>query len=448
LVAGSGSDSKSAGAEGARSSALRTPRLLAVIAFGYAIGSLGATRDLVNPFRDWARHHSNVPVARLGIASTASLVLVPLLAWMSDRLALRGVRRRTWLLFLSLALAAFWFLFDPESSVGVSTVAGLGTLLLLGNVLHAILGGLAVDTGQRYTATSAVSGARELGIRAAMLAAAIVGSSDTQPPVVSTTRALAMGCGLLAIACGLVREWPSAHKESPGEGTFRSRGFWAGVLFLVWLGGLDQVARALVKLRVSSLVADSFVAAPGWLGPLVSLLLAIVYIRFGRRLPARRLPLFALAVGGGTIALAVASFVLPPDRRPGARLPRLASRRRLRNALRFSASLGFRLLVPAHAPTPGDLGRRRAAPPYALGAGTLGGSRTHDRVCRVADRRCRRLAFVARDDRQARRQRPTQRFSVRPSAEDSRRRRCAALVRLAHALVRCGFILAAVRPDD
>jgi hypothetical protein len=311
-VAGSGSDSKSAGAEGARSSALRTTRLLAVIAFGYAIGSLGATRDLVNPFRDWARHHSNVPAARLGIASTASLVLVPLLAWMSDRLALRGVRRRTWLLFLSLALAAFWLLFDPESSVGVSTVAGLGAFLLLGNVLHAILGGLAVDTGQRYTATSAVSGARELGIRAAMLAAAIVGSSDTQPPVVSTSRALAMGFGLLAIACGLVREWPSAHKESPREGTFRSRGFWAGVLFLAWLGGLDQVARALVKLRVSSLVADGFVAAPGWLGPLVSLLLAIVYIRFGRRLPARRLPLFALAVGGGTIALAVASFVLPP----------------------------------------------------------------------------------------------------------------------------------------
>jgi len=312
-VTESGSGSNSDGAEGAHTSALPTRALLALIAFGYAIESLGATRELVNPLRDWFRHHSSVPSARLGIAGMASFAVVPLLAWASDRAALRGVRRRTWLLAVSLALAAFWFLFDPDSSVGVSTVIGLGVFLLLGNLLRAILGGLAVDTGQHYAATSAVSGARELGVRTAMLVVAIVGSSDGHPAVVSTTRAIAIGFGLLAIACGLIPEWPSAYMEdSAGERPSRARGFWAGVLFLAWLGALDQLAAAVANLRVSGLPAESFVVAPGWLGPLVSSLLAIGYICLGRRLPASRLPPFALAIGGGIATLAVASFALPP----------------------------------------------------------------------------------------------------------------------------------------
>lgn len=291
---------------------VRARWLLGLVALCYGIATLGSRDVLTNPMREWHRAHAGSSFANLGLAGAVQFPLVFALIWLVDRTPLGGTRRRVWIIINALALAIFWFLFNPEGNGAVSSVVGLGAFLFLGNVLFAVAGGLAVDTGRGDAGTGPASAARHLGTSAAMLLAVFVRPLLQDRAALATSRLLAGAFLFLAIAVGLVRAESAATRASlsPSPSTFRSRGFWGCVLFLVWFGALEATSAAILHIHASGGPNPAAVQPP-WLVPSLSLLCASAYLVLGRRLNAARLPTLCLGIGAVTTTLAVASRLLP-----------------------------------------------------------------------------------------------------------------------------------------
>jgi hypothetical protein len=291
-------------------------RLLVLIALVSAAEALGAPRALINPAREIMQARSDLPIWTIGAASLGAFVLVLLFVPFVDRAPLAGTRRRGWLVLASALLALFWWAFDPAGGLAWAIFS-----LAAGGVLFSLLriagGGLAADTGHRFAATSAVSGARMLGASGAMLAATLTESQVAAFPLTTATRVLAgVFAGLALASLVLADEEPTTRASLPPRSRwFRSRGYWAGILFLCWAEGLGAVSEMMVATREAREAAAS---GPAWLHAAVLVVASCAYLvlarsRAGASLTSRRLPTLCLGAGlAATVLVALSPLLTPP----------------------------------------------------------------------------------------------------------------------------------------
>jgi hypothetical protein len=285
-------------------------RLLGVAAIAWGMGALGSPNGLVDAQSEWIRGHLGGISAAFALASLAQIVVVPFLALLSDKTRLSGGRRRAWIVLTALGLAAFWFLFDPRASGGVSSAFGLAAAALLLRLLSAVAGGLAVDVGLRNGVTGAASGAYGLAFGGATLLTSL-GRILLRGDATASSRVLAIAFACVAAAVLVFgREEPATLASPPPDApTFRSRGFWAGVLSLMWLNLLQEISRLSLQHRG---LDPHAVLLVDWIVPAVLCLYAGLYGARSGRLDPGRLPAAIFALGVAATALLAASPVLSP----------------------------------------------------------------------------------------------------------------------------------------
>src|SRR5215831_5827033 len=84
----------------------RTTGLLVVLVVGQAVASLAAPGGLLTPLQDFVAEHPETRRQLFALPTLVSLLLVPLLALLTDRVRLGGDRRRVWLALFALGVAA------------------------------------------------------------------------------------------------------------------------------------------------------------------------------------------------------------------------------------------------------------------------------------------------------------------------------------------------------
>jgi hypothetical protein len=283
----------------------RTWRLLALVGLASFVAPLSMAEGLMDPLAQWVRHHHGFSARSLAIPGLAQFFLAPVVAVLSDRVALAGGRRRGWMLLTALAAAACWWKFDPAGTGGVSSPTGTMGLLFLAQAVLVIACGLAVDVAQPAARTGAAAAINRIGLHGAFIAATflrpLLDPRGTQP----TARLIAGAFALLAVATALLgKEGPPPSRSYDTK--LRSSGFWGCMLLLLWVESLGHVSTFVVKARDGA----GFVPTAGILAPL-ALLLACVYLALASSMTPRRLPTLAFALGVASTLAAVGSAVLP-----------------------------------------------------------------------------------------------------------------------------------------
>ena len=284
----------------------RTWRLLALVGLATAVAVLSSPEALINPIGEWILHHDGFSGAPLSIASLAQVLLVPLVAVLSDRVHVAGGRRRGWLLLSALAAGACWWKFDPAGTSGISTPIGTAVLLFLAPAVLAIAGGLAVAVALPAARTGAAAAIGRVGVYGAYVAAAVLRPLLDERGTQATTRLIAGTFALLAVAAVVLgKEGPPPTSRSY-DTKVRSRGFWGCVLILLWIEGLGHISTFAFGAR-----GAASAAAPAGLVPALALLVACVYFALARSMTPRRLPTLAFALGVACTVATIGRAVLP-----------------------------------------------------------------------------------------------------------------------------------------
>jgi len=324
----------------------RTWRLLGLVGLANAVAVLSSPEALINPIGEWVRRHQEgFSAASVTIPSLAQVLLVPLVAVLSDRVQLAGGRRRGWLLLSALAAAACWWKFDPAGTSGISTPIGTAVLLFLAQAALAIAGGLAVDVAVPAARTGAAVAIGRVGVFVAFVAAAALGPLLDEGGTHATTRLIAGAFALLAVAVVVLgKEGPPTSRSYDTK--VRPRGYWGCVLILLWIEGLGHISTFAFGARNAA-----GAAAPAGLVPALALLVACVYFALARSMTPSRLPTLAFALGVActlaTIGRAILPFPMAQVTTPllvgAAWLPTVDVG--MRFVRRESAALGFWLLL-------------------------------------------------------------------------------------------------------
>jgi hypothetical protein len=283
----------------------RTWRLLALVGLANAVAALSLSDGVIDPLGQWVLHHHGFSARSLAIPGLAQFFLAPVVAVLSDRVPLAGGRRRGWMFLTALAAAACWWKFDPAGTGGISSPTGTMGLFFLAQAVLVIAGGLAIDVAQPAARTGAAAAINRIGLYGAMFAAAflrpLLELRGTQAP----TRFIAGAFAVLAVAAALLgKEGPPPSRSYDTK--LRSRGFWGGMLLLVWIEGLGQVSTFVGSAHGGA----GSVAAAGLLAPL-AILLACVYFALARSMAPRRLPTLAFALGVAITLATIGCAVLP-----------------------------------------------------------------------------------------------------------------------------------------
>jgi len=304
-------------AESTKDSAIRVRPLIAVIAAGIFVTGFGWPGIIGRlPFSLLLKNELHMPAYKVAVfwgIATIAWYIKPLFGLISDAYPLFGTRRRGYLLAGPFLCTLFWlaFIVVPHDYVPFVIVTTLLNIVMA--VVSTVVGGLQVETSQRYGATG----------RLASLRIALEGVMNLLGGPVSGWLAVrAFGWTAVAGACVLGAFLPvvAVYYREPGGAMrnvavfastrrqlaviLRSRAMWAatGLLFLVYLAPGFQTPVLYYQQDVLKL-DPRFIGFLQLLGGAGGIVGALAYSVLCRRLPLR------VSLTGG-IVLNAASVLL------------------------------------------------------------------------------------------------------------------------------------------
>jgi len=288
----------------------RLGRLLGLIALGNGVLRLAQSEALIKPANEiWGAQGARVSQAALGLAASAQIVLVPLAALVVDRIPWGRARRRNWLILATLSCAALWGSFDPARGGAAIVIAEISALTFFMALLGTTLTALAADTGRRHDATGAVSGSGRIGFSLALLGTWLARPLLEHGGSTAVARIFAGGFLLLGLLLWLVPA--EGSRPPPPEAGYQRKAFWSIVLLALWLEIVNDVTSVLLSIRDVRSSQEATMAAQ-WPGMALLCVGAALYLRFARRLDARRLPALGVGLAGAALVLAMAWNVSSP----------------------------------------------------------------------------------------------------------------------------------------
>ena len=295
-----------------------------VIAAGLLVTGLGWPGLLARlPFSLFLKNQLRMPAQQVAVfwaVATSAWYLKPLIGLACDAYPLFGSRRRGYLLAGAVASCLSWLAFAVVATRYSSLLAVMVVLNLAIVVVSTTVGGLLVETGQRYRATGQLSALREGLIGAMSLVAGPVGGWLAGRAMGWTAAAGALiWLAFIPIAAlgyrvaradrddgapGLTRAraadvWAAAARQLRAIRASRTMWSAAGLLFLVYLAPGFQTPLLYHQ-------QDVLRFAPGFMGRLQliggggALLGAAVYVWQCRRVPLRTSLIAGIALNTGS----------------------------------------------------------------------------------------------------------------------------------------------------
>ena len=288
------------------------PRLLVVLAAASATLLMARPGSLADPIRDQVLADSNLEMSRKSLWIAAAAFpgfLAPFLAALSDIVRLGSTRRRPWLLLATAAAIPLWLILAsvPEK-LGVLLAVQL-PLALVVVVFHVAERGLAVDVGQHYGVTGAISSVHILVAQAGSILLMAVVPAFRERHLIWTAlfaAVILLAFGYFAARALRFEPQPFRTISSP-LAAFRtmlsSRTFWISGLLIFLVSGAFRGLNVHLRNMVSFRGDSSGELIPGWSSTAVVVLGAIAYFWLCQRSALRGLLLAAVGMAASAAAL-------------------------------------------------------------------------------------------------------------------------------------------------
>lgn len=256
-------------------------------------------------------------VAFFGLAVGLAWYAKPLFGWLSDVIPFRGTRRRHYLLLSSLIAAATWGALAVLPPTYQTLFIGFLILNAMKTMSSTVLGGVLVDTGQRFGITGRLSSQRTAVSSAVVLIAGpIAGFLASRAfhwaAVASGICALLLGYLCFAWYTEVPREANAAQRRSePTTVTrvrelLRSRSLWWGLAMSFLFTISPGFGTPLLYVQQDTLhFSSQFIGNLAMIDGAGGLLGAVIYSRLCRTLPLRY-----TILGGSLLSVAATLFYL------------------------------------------------------------------------------------------------------------------------------------------